>query len=71
MARINIGDKVRYSAAFVRQLANYEDCSRARGIVQESKTYSGGMTVHVIDWEGEYRDELPRKACSDVLEKCR
>ena len=55
---IEVGDKVAYSASFLRSIAAYAgEMPHARGVVQELQTI-GETTLAVIDWNN---DEIPPK----------
>ena len=53
---IAVGDKVAYSASFLRSIAAYSaEIPHARGVVKELQTI-GETTLAVIDWNN---DEIP------------
>ena len=54
---INIGDKVCYSANYLRSTGQYTgDIPFARGIVTELKSYGDDFIIATIDWED---DRIP------------
>lgn len=56
---IKVGDKVAYSAAFLRSISCFAgDLPQGRGTVRELEILSAEITLAVIDWHGA---DLPNK----------
>jgi hypothetical protein len=63
---ISVGDKVRYSPAFLRSTGQYTgDIPHARGTVVALKLF-GNVTLATIDWAN---PEIPAKVLTSNLEK--
>jgi hypothetical protein len=66
-APIQIGDKVAYSATFLRSTGNYTGpIPHARGTVTELKVLSPDVTLATVDWND---DEVPIRV--NVKNLCR
>ncbi len=62
MSKIVVGDRVAYSARWLRstgQIASVDDIGHARGVVKELKPL-GSITLAIVDW-GKWRDVASEK----------
>jgi hypothetical protein len=69
MKVFNIGDRVRYSATFLRSIGCYSGTLPfARGTITAVKNYSKSFAIATIDWQN---PDVPEKVNVGNLERCK